>query len=360
MGRPLQPLSLDDSERQELLSWTRRGKTAARLVLRANIILLAAKGIASQDIATRLGCSMQVVCKWRQRFLAQRLCGLNDAPRPGQPRTIQDADIERLIDMTLHELPANATHWSTRTLAKASGLNYVAIHRIWKAFGLQPHRQETFKLSRDPNFVAKVRDIVGLYLDPPKRAMVLCVDEKSQIQALERSQPLLPLSAGHPASRTHDYMRHGTTTLFAALDVATGRVIGQTARRHRAHEFLRFLRAIDADTPNDMDLHLILDNYGTHKTAAVRRWLVRHPRFHVHFTPTSSSWLNLVERFFALISERKIKRGSHRSTQELEAAIREYLEMHNADPKPFVWHKTANEILSSIKRYIERINVAGH
>lgn len=360
MGRPLQTLTLDDAEREELLGWTRRGKTAARLVLRAKIILAAASGARNQDVAREVRCSQQIVCKWRKRFLEDRLAGLNDAPRPGQPRKILDADIERLIDMTLHQTPANATHWSTRTMAKASGLNYVAVQRIWKAFGLQPHLQDTFKLSRDPAFVSKVRDIVGLYLDPPKRAMVLCVDEKSQIQALERTQPLLPLTVGHPSSRTHDYMRHGTTTLFAALDVATGHVIGQLARRHRAKEFLAFLKTINRDTPEDMDLHLILDNYGTHKTAMIRKWLLRHPRFHVHFTPTSSSWLNLVERFFGLISERKIKRGSHRSTVELEAAIREYIDKHNADPKPFVWHKTADEILESLGRYILRINVAPH
>jgi transposase len=301
----------------------------------------------------------QTVGKWRQRFVDLRLDGLLDAPRPGQPRKISDAKVEEIIALTLESWPADATHWSTRQMAKAARLNQTAVTRIWRAFGLQPHRQETFKLSTDPLFIDKVRDIVGLYLAPPARAVVLCVDEKSQIQALDRTQPLLPLSFGVAERRSHDYVRHGTTTLFAALDLATGQVMGQLHRRHRAMEFLKFLRTIEQNVPADLAVHLVMDNYGTHKTASVRAWFARHPRFHLHFTPTSGSWLNLVERWFALLTERQIKRGSHRSTVELERAIRDYLAVYNQNPTPFVWHKTADQIIESVGRFCTRINDSG-
>jgi len=290
----------------------------------------------------------------------RRLDGLLDEPRPGAPRKFDDARVEQLIATTLNERPREATHWSTRLLAKKLKMSQSTVSRVWRAFGLQPHRSETFKLSTDPLFIDKVRDIVGLYLNPPTKAMVLCVDEKSQIQALDRTQPILPLVPGLPERRTHDYKRHGTTTLFAALDLATGKVIGELHRRHRSKEFLAFLRTIEANAPPPLDVHLIMDNYGTHKTPAVKGWLARHPRFHVHFTPTSGSWLNLVERWFALISERQIKRGTHRSTLELERAIREYLNIYNEEPKPFVWTKTADELLASVARFCSRISDSGH
>jgi transposase len=302
----------------------------------------------------------QTVGKWRGRFIARRLDGLLDEPRPGVPRKITDAHVERVLTATLESTPRDATHWSTRSLAQHCEMSQTAIARIWKAFALQPHRVDTFKLSKDPLFIDKVRDIVGLYLDPPARALLLSVDEKSQIQALDRTAPLLPMRPGQAERRTHDYVRHGTTSLFAALDVATGRVIGECHRRHRSREFLRFLDTIDHTVPTDLDIHLILDNYGTHKTAPVRRWFARHPRFHVHFTPTSASWLNLVERWFATLTQKQIKRGAHRSTRALETAIREYLTISNEAPKPFVWHKTADQILASVARYCQRISNSGH
>ena len=287
--------------------------------------------------------------------MAQRVEGLLDAPRSGAPRSIDDARVDAVIARTLESVPSGATHWSTRTLAHAMGMSQTAISRIWRALGLQPHRQETFKLSTDPMFVDEVRDIVGLYQDPPRRAMVLCVDEKSQIQALDRTQPMLPLAPGMPERRTHDYVRHGTTTLFAALDVATGRVIGETHRRHRSSEFLKFLRTIEANVPAELDIHLVMDNYGTHKTPTIRRWLAARPRFQVHFTPTSASWINQVERWFATLTERCIRRSTHRSTLQLEQAIREYLDVHNAAPRPFVWSKSADAILASIERFCNRV-----
>lgn len=355
MGRPTITLELSDDERATLMAWVRARKTPADEKLRAQIILGCAKGESGERIGARLSVSAQTVSKWRRRFMSYRLAGLSDAPRPGQPRKIDDATIEEVIRKTLHEKPENATHWSTPLMARAMGLYPTAISRIWRAFGLKPHRLETFKLSTDPHFVAKVRDIVGLYLAPPDRALVLCVDEKSQIQALNRTQPGLPLTFGKPATRTHDYQRHGTTSLFAALDVATGKVIGQLKRRHRSAEFLQFLKAIDAAVPTDQDVHLIMDNYGTHKTETVRAWFVAHPRYHVHFTPTSASWLNLVERFFALISARHIKRGAHTSIKDLEASIQQYLTIYNREPKPFVWTKSADTILGSVQRLAQRI-----
>lgn len=359
-GRPLATLTLSTEENNQLIEWTRRRKTAQALALRARVVLACARGKRNGEVAHALSVTPQTVGKWRSRFVAQRLEGLLDEPRPGQPRRIGDTEVERVIAITLNSLPKAATHWSTRLLAKETRLTQTAVSRIWRAFGLQPHRQETFKLSTDPLFVDKVRDIVGLYMNPPERAVVLCVDEKSQIQALSRSQPMLPLSFGIPERRTHDYMRHGTTSLFAALELATGKVIGQLHRRHRSREFLKFLRTIDQNVPAALDVHLILDNYGTHKTPAIKRWLAHHPRFHVHFTPTSASWLNLVERWFALLTERQIKRGSHRSTVELEQAIRDYLAIYNQDPKPFVWTKSADEILQSLARFCKRINDSGH
>ncbi len=359
-GRPLPQLVLTVEENNRLVEWARRRTTAQALALRARIILACAQGVTNTEVSQRLRVTLQTVGKWRQRFIDQRLDGLLDAPRPGQPRKITDAKVEEVIAMTLERKPKEATHWSTRLMAKATGLNQSAIFRIWQAFGLQPHRTETFKLSSDPLFIDKVRDIVGLYMSPPTRAVVLCVDEKSQIQALDRTQPLLPLSFGVAERRTHDYVRHGTTTLFAALDLATGKVIGELHRRHRGSEFLKFLRTIDQSVPSELDVHLVMDNYGTHKTPAVKSWFARHPRFQLHFTPTSSSWLNLVERWFALLSQRQIKRGSHRSTVELEKTIRDYLRMHNEDPKPFVWHKPADDIIDSVARFCKRTNESVH
>jgi transposase len=360
MARRLPELTLTVEENNRLVEWARRRTTAQALALRARIVLACAQGASTDEVAQRLQVIPHTVRKWRQRFIDQRLDGLLDAPRPGQPRKISDAQVEAVLAMTLERRPKEATHWSTRLMATATGLNQTAIFRIWKAFGLQPHRAETFKLSTDPLFIDKVRDIVGLYLSPPTRAVVLCVDEKSQIQALDRTQPLLPLSFGIAERRSHDYVRHGTTTLFAALDLATGKVIGELHRRHRSDEFLKFLRTIDQSVPWQLNIHLVMDNYGTHKTASVKAWFARHPRFHLHFTPTSGSWLNLVERWFGLLSQRQIKRGSHRSTRELERAIREYLAIHNEDPKPFVWHKTADEIIESVGRFCTRINESLH
>lgn len=360
LGRPLTPIVLTVDERTTLAGWARRRTTAQAVALRARIVLQAADGETNTTIARRERVTKATVGKWRGRFVRTRLDGLLDEPRPGAPRTITDAAVDAVITRTLESTPRDATHWSTRSMAKAAGLSQSAIARIWRAFGLQPHRVETFKLSKDPLFVEKVRDIVGLYLSPPDRALVLCVDEKSQIQALDRSAPILPLQPGVPERRTHDYRRHGTTSLFAALDIATGRVIGECHRRHRSQEFLRFLKTIDGRVPDGLAVHLIMDNYGTHKTRRVRRWLAAHPRFHVHFTPTGASWLNLVERWFALLSEKQIKRGAHRSTRALEDAIRAYLALTNDAPQPFVWTKTADEIFASIARYCQRISDSGH
>jgi transposase len=356
MGRPKTALTLTDAERAELLALCRRQKTAQALSQRARIVLDCAEGQDNKVVAARLGVTPQTVCKWRARYLERRLEGLEDAPRSGAPRTIDDERVDAVIAKTLESVPAGATHWSTRMMANEAGLSQTAVSRIWRAFGLQPHRQDTFKLSTDPMFVEKVRDIVGLYLAPPLMAMVLCVDEKSQIQALDRTQPLLPLAPGIPERRTHDYERHGTTTLFAALDIATGAVIGQTHRRHRSGEFLQFLRTINANVPAMLDVHLVMDNYGTHKTPSIRSWLARHPRFHVHFTPTSASWLNQVERWFGTLTQRCIRRGTHRSTRELERALRRYVELNNVDPKPFVWSKSADDILASVERFCLRIS----
>jgi transposase len=360
-GRPKAPLVLTDDERQTLQRWSRRATTAQALALRARIVLACADGVTNQQVAERLGIWPQTVAKWRGRFVRQRLEGLSDEPRPGRPRMITDDQVEQVITKTLEEPPPNHdTHWSTRSMAKATGMSQTAISRIWRAFGLKPHLQETWKLSTDPQFIDKVRDIVGLYLDPPEAALVLCVDEKSQIQALDRTAPSLPILPGTPARRSHDYVRHGTASLFAALDVASGRVISQVYRRHRHQEFLKFLRAIDAAVPAELELHLVCDNYQTHKTPEIRRWLVRHPRFHLHLTPTYSSWLNLVERWFAELTNRKLRRSAHRSVAELEADLAAWIAAWNDDPKPFVWTKTADEILDNLARYLHLINNSGH
>jgi transposase len=316
--------------------------------------------LSGAEIAERHGVSQQTVTKWRRRFLEQRLEGLTDAPRPGQPRRHDDAQVQAVIDATLNSTPRNATHWSVRSLAQELKVPRDFVHRVWRAFGLKPHLSHSFKLSNDPHFVEKVRDVVGLYMAPPDKALVLCVDEKTQIQALDRTQPLLPITFGLPETRTHDYVRHGTTTLFAALDVATGKVIGQLKRRHRSEDFIQFLRHIETAVPAELDVHLVLDNYGAHKTQKVKNWLLRHPRFTLHFTPTYSSWLNQVERFFAALTETQLRRGSHRSVAELEAAIRRYLDHVNDDPKPFVWTKSADDILRSINNILNRINQTAH
>lgn len=360
MGRPKAELVLSSVEREQLMAWSRRHSTAQALALRARIILQCAEGSTNTEVAKRQGVSQQLVCKWRRRFVSDRLDGLLDAPRPGQPRKLSDSIVEAVIDKTLRSKPKNGTHWSTRSMAAATGLTQNAIFRIWKTFGLQPHRQETFKLSTDPLFIEKVRDIVALYMSPPLNALVLCVDEKSQIQALDRTQPVLPMMPGMPEKRTHDYMRHGTTTLFAALNVATGEVMGQLHRRHRSEEFLKFLRHVNAQVPDDLDVHLIMDNYGTHKTAAVRAWFLRNPRFHAHFTPTSASWLNQVERWFSTLTTQYLRRSTHRSTVALEKAIKEYLSTYNQDPRPFVWAKSADDIFESIARFCNRINQSAH
>ena len=359
-GRPIPVLSLTEVEQETLRNWARRPKSAQALALRARIVLRCAEGATNTEVARQVQVRSQTVGKWRQRFVDRRLDGLLDEPRPGAPRKVSDADVERALTMTLESTPKDATHWSTRSLAKQAGLSRSTVGRIWRAFELQPHRSETFKLSKDPLFIDKVRDIVGLYMDPPDRALVLCVDEKSQIQALDRTQPLLPMRPGQIERRTHDYARHGTTSLFAALDVKTGTVIGEFHRRHRSVEFRKFLDTIDQAVPSALDVHLILDNYGTHKTAPVRRWLAKRPRFHVHFTPTSASWINLVERWFAALTEKQIRRGVHRSVRELETAIKQYLAITNTSPKPFVWTKSADEILASVARFCARPSGSGH
>lgn len=360
VGRPIPSLTLTSEEKQTLERWSRRHSSAQALALRCRIVLACAEGLSNTAVARQLPATLQTVGKWRSRFLAQRLNGLLDEPRPGAPRKISDTAVERVLTLTLETQPREATHWSTRSLAKRCGLSQSAVSRIWRAFALQPHRAETFQLSKDPLFIEKVRDIVGLYLNPPDKALVLCVDEKTQIQALDRSQPLLPMRPGQAERRTHDYVRHGTTSLFAALEVKSGRVVGDFHARHRSVEFRKFLDRIKQAVPHELDVHLILDNYGTHKTSLIHRWLARHPRFHVHFTPTSASWLNLVERWFAALTEKQIRRGVHRSTRELEEAIRRYIEITNRHPQPFIWTKTADEILASVGRFCKRISDSGH
>jgi transposase len=361
-GRPKAPLSLSDDERQKLQTLAARPKSTQRLATRARIVLACADGLDNKGVAARLRVNTATVGKWRKRFLENRLDGLADEPRPGAPRKITDVIVEEVVTRTLETKPKAATHWSTRGMAEAVGLSQSAIVRIWNAFGLKPHQSETFKLSTDPYFVEKVRDVVGLYMSPPDNAIVLSVDEKSQVQALDRTQPLLPMTPGQAERRTHDYVRNGTTSLFAALNVATGEVLGKCYKRHRQQEFLKFLNEIDAriEREEGVQIHIIMDNYGTHKTPAVRRWFRRHPEYHVHFTPTSGSWLNQVERFFAEITEKQIRRGVFRSVAALEKAILEYLAAHNENPKPFVWTAGADLILDRVKRVCERISNSGH
>ena len=357
----LAPMMLSDDERRVLEGWARRRKTAQALALRSRIILTSADGAPVSAVAAELGISRATAGKWRSRFLEDRLEGLTDEPRPGRPRMITDEQVEAVITKTLEEAgPGEDSHWSTRSMARETGMSQTAVSRIWRAFGLKPHIIQTWKLSTDPLFIDKVRDVVGLYMSPPENALVLCVDEKSQIQALDRTAPCLPVLPTTPARMTHDYVRNGTTSLFAALDLASGSVIAQPYRRHRHQEFLRFLKLIDTAVPEGLDLHLVLDNYATHKTPEIQKWLLKHPRFHLHFTPTSSSWLNLVERWFAELTNRKLRRSAHRNVTELEADIRRWISEWNKDPKPFVWTKSADEILTTLAAYCERINASGH
>jgi transposase len=357
-GRPKQALILTDEERDRLQSLAHRARSQPALARRARVVLACAEGLNNKTVARKMRTSLGMVGKWRARFLQARLEGLYDEPRPGAPRKVSDAEVERVVIQTLESTPRAETHWSTRGLAKATGLSRMTISRIWRAFGLQPHRTDSFKLSPDPLLIEKVRDIVGLYVNPPDHGLVFCVDEKSQIQALDRTQPLLPLRPGQLERRTHDYKRHGTTSLFAALELKTSKVIAQLKRRHRSLEFRQFLDVIEAQVPAALDVHIMVDNYGTHKTAIIRKWFAKRPRFHVHYTPTYGSWINLVERWFAELTNKRIRRGVFRSVRELEAAIREYIDVHNEDPKPFVWTKTADQILASIARYAQRTTAA--
>ena len=359
-GRPTAVIVLDDEERATLERWARRPKSAQALALRCRIVLGAAEGRYNKDIAAELGCHPATAAKWRSRFAERRLDGLCDDPRPGPPRTIDDAAVEEVIVLTLESAPVDATHWSTRSMAKAAGISPSSVHAIWGAFGLKPHLAEESELSPDPQFVDKACDVVGLYLNPPEAAVVLCVDEKTQIQALDRTAPILPLMPGTPQRRTHDYRRHGTTNLFAALDTASGNVITSMTARHRSEEFRKFLNLIDKEVPSHLDVHVVADNVSTHKTPAVKRWLVAHPRFKLHFTPTYSSPMNLVERWFSELTTKWLRRGTHTSVKDLKDSINTWVENWNQDPKPFMWRKTADEILDNLASYIHRIPQTGH
>ena len=356
---PSAALTLSDEDRSTLTTWIRSSTVSAGHADRAAIVLACAGGSGTSEAARRLGVSRPTVIKWRDRFVHHGMAGLDDEPRSGRPKTVDDAAI---IAATLDPPPERlgVTHWSTRLLARQLGVGDATVARAWRRYHVQPWRRETFKFSTDPALEAKVRDVVGLYLDPPEKAIVLCIDEKSQIQALDRTQPMLPLRPGQVERHTHDYARHGTTSLFAALDIESGRVIGECHRRHRSVEFRTFLDTIEAAVPAELEIHVILDNYGTHKTALIHRWLARHPRYHLHFTPTGASWINLVERFFALLTEKQVRRGAHRSTAELEAAILDYLAIHNERPKPFVWTKTADQILANVARFCRRTLDSAH
>ncbi|WP_457661061.1 IS630 family transposase [Sinorhizobium medicae] len=351
VGRVADEIVLSAEERVFLEAQVRRHKAARSLSDRCRMILLCAEGLQSKEVGAKLGVHEHTVGKWRRRFVKDRIEGLTDEYRPGRPRTVSDAQVAEVIERTLNSTPKDATHWSIRSMSAEMGLSHTTIRRIWAAFGLQPHRSETFKLSTDPLFVDKVHDIVGLYLSPPNRAIVLCVDEKSQIQALDREQPMAP---GVAERRTHTYTRHGTTSLFAALDIATGAVIGKCYKRHRATEFLDFLKQIDRHMPEGPDVHIVMDNYATHKTPKIKAWLARRPHWHVHFTPTSASWINQVERWFAELTRKQLQRGVHRSTADLEADIAAFIEVHNENPKPYKWVKSANEILASVKRFCQK------
>jgi transposase len=352
-----EPILLSPEESTTLDSWASARSMPFRLVQRAKIIRMASEGILNQDIAQKLRISRPTVQLWRQRFLALRLAGLEkDAPRPGRlPRILQNK-VNAIVEATLHTTPSNATHWSTRSMAKAQGVSEATVRRIWKQHNLKPHLLETFKLSRDRHFIEKLCDVVGLYINPPDKAIVFCVDEKSQIQALDRTQPLLPLRPGIPARQTHDYKRNGTTTLFAALSMLDGTVIGDCMPRHRHQEFIRFLQLINVKTPTDMELHLIVDNYGTHKHPRVQSWLKRHPRFRLHFTPTSSSWLNLIERWFREITDKRIRRGSFKNVQMLIATIQQYIDIHNQNPRVFIWSASVESILTKIAKCKEALD----
>ncbi|NBE84119.1 IS630 family transposase [Micromonospora rubida] len=359
-GRPTAPLTLTDDERATLTRWSRRAKSSQVLAMRSRIVLACAEGASNTDVARDLGVHLSTVGKWRRRFLKLRLDGLMDEQRPGRPPSISLDQVEDVVVTTLERTPRNATHWSRKSMAEKSGLSKSTIGRIWRDFGLKPHRSETVKLSTDALFIEKVVDVAGLYHNPPERAVVLCVDEKSQIQALDRSQPVLPMMPGMPERRTHDYARNGITSLFAAFNIADGHVIGELHRQHRAVEFKKFLTTIDKTVPAELDVHLVCENYGTHKTPTVRAWLAKHPRFHMHFTPTGSSWINQVERWFGHLAEQKIRRGAHKSVQALEADIRSWIADWNRDPRPFTWTKTAEEILESAAQFCRRISGAGH
>lgn len=353
-GRPIAALILSSDERAYLERQVRRHRVARSLSERCRVVLRCADGVPSKTVASELGIHEHTAGKWRRRFLKDRIEGLLDETRPGRPRTIDDDQVAAVIERTLRSTPRDATHWSIRSMATETGFSHTTIRRIWNAFGLQPHRSETFKLSSDPLFVDKVRDIVGLYLPPPNRALVLGVDEKSQIQALDREQPVPPMMPGIPERRTHSYVRHGTTSLFAALDIASGFVIGKCYKRHRAAEFLDFLKQVDAQIPDGIDVHIIMDNYATHKTAVVKNWLARRPHHHVHFTPTSASWINQVERWFAELTRKQIRRGVHTSTKQLETDIRTFIVRHNENPRPYRWTKSADEILASVRRFCQK------
>ena len=359
-GRPRVELSLNEQNQKELESMLRKRSLDQSIALRAKIVLLCAQGLPDVRVAQETGATSFTVGKWRKRFLAYGVDGLTDAPRSGTPRSITDDAVEHVVKLTLESAPKAATHWSTRAMAARAGMSQSAISRIWRAFGLKPHRVDTFKISSDPFFIEKTKDVVGLYMSPPEKAVVYCVDEKSHIQALDRTWPLLPMRPGQAERRTHDYKRHGTTSLFAALNTATGKLLGRCYQRHRSVEFKKFLQVIDKNVPKSLDIHLILDNYRTHKTKLIHEWLLQHPRFHLHFTPTSASWLNLVERWFSALTNKQIKRGSHRSVQELEAAITSYISHTNANPKPFVWVKSAEQIIESVGRFCSQIYDSGH
>ena len=359
-GRPKAELILTDGERATLQRWARRAKSAQALALRAKIVLACAEGKDNKEVAAQLRVHQATVGKWRSRFITARLGGLADEDRPGRPLTITDEQVEEVIVATLEDTPKDATHWSRAAMADKSGLSKSTIGRIWKAFRLKPHLTDGFKVSTDPLFIEKVRDVAGLYMNPPEHAVVLCADEKSQVQALDRSSPVLPMMPGMPEKRTHDYVRYGTTTLFAALDTATGLVISELHRQHRAAEWKKFLQRIDREVPAGLDVHIVADNYATHKTPAIQAWLKAHPRFRMHFTPTSSSWLNQVERWFAELTAKMLRRGAHKSVQALEADIRAWIDNWNNDPKPFVWTKSADEILESLGRLLLRTSLGRH
>jgi putative transposase len=359
-GRPKEPVTLSDQEYEQLTSILRSHSLPHGLVRRAQIVLMAAEGVPNNEIAENVGLSRQSVCKWRQRYLQEGISALHDELRAGRPRSVSDEKIAALIRKTLHSKPKDGTHWTIRSMAKETKLSRPTVHRVWNAFGLQPHRQRHFKLSTDPFFVEKVRDIVGLYLNPPDKAMVLCVDEKSQVQALDRTQPVLPMGVGYVEGVTHDYVRHGTTTLFAALDIATGKVLTSCKRRHRHQEYLQFLKQIDENVPENLEIHLVVDNYATHKHAKIKRWLAAHPRYQVHYTPTYASWLNQVEIWFKIITQKAIRRGTFRSVKDLVSKIDRFVKEYNKETHPFVWSATADSILEKIKRLCQCISETKH